>query len=162
MKKIVVFLMCALLCFTLFAIAGCGEQNQGADAIADMKIGSELPVYPNSAFDYKCVAEDGSEYLIRISKISVTLIDKIDASSSDPITGMFYPYKYSVAVSGTTSPEHAGRKFYIYFSFASGTTYSNDTPECAVNADGTLSWNMIWNGTELSTVYFRNILTSDY
>lgn len=77
MKKLFVDLISAVLCFSLFALVGCGKNKATTtETSPDMcEIGYQVDVYPEFAFDYLAQLNEES-YTVHIETITVTLIEK--------------------------------------------------------------------------------------
>lgn len=127
MKKLSIIVILALVCALCFA--GCGEKPTSTLDLSECEIGYEFEVYPNVEFDYKI----NDDFIVHISDIKVTLIEKNEVNTNDILEGEFYPYVAKIEVTGTADPKFSGTSIYISFSNGS------NTPSCkaTITEDGT-------------------------
>ncbi len=112
MKKLSIIVILALVCVLCFA--GCGEEPTSTLDLSECEIGYEFEVYPNVEFNYT-ISDD---FIVHISDIKVTLIEKNEINANDNIEGYFYPYIIKVEVKGKTDAKHANTDIYIALSTA--------------------------------------------
>ena len=123
MKKMLMSLLCLLMCLSLLA---CTKSNNDtvSDNRADIidlekcEIGYELPTYPNSDFIFK--TEKGE--IVEISNFKVVLTEKNSIIGEEPINHEFILRRYWVTVTfdGKTNPTLAGKKVGISQSISPG------------------------------------------
>lgn len=155
MKKISLVLLSLVICFTLFAFVGCGENTTGnAIDLASLTEGAELSVYPECEFDYKYV-KGNNEYAFHISSISAKLTKKNSIKAGDVIEDNFYRYEITLTASGYTDASLTGQDFYLSLS----TGYTGMTVVCYIDNDGKFNGSKVigFNNQNLPQLTFWNL-----
>ena len=150
MKKFSIFIILIIVC--IFCFAGCVNTPNTASDLGDCNVGYEFEVYPNVEFNYK-ISDD---FIVHISDISVTLVQKNEIKANDTIENIFMPYVVKLEVSGFTTAEHCGTR--IRISFSSITTGL----ECyaTITEDGTFYGDSETSFRNNNTIYFSRIMVS--
>lgn len=158
MKKLLVTLMSAVLCFSLFVFVGCGDSEQFIDKLEDKELGYEIPIYPDYEFDYKIIdeAHNNKEIILHVTDIKITLAAKNVIPANEPISGTFCKYTYRIKAHATTDPSNQGTRLMLWV----GSRFSNETyyaPSSLVNEDGSIEWAGEIKVNYCETICFRSI-----
>ena len=128
MKKFSVLVILMIVC--IFCFAGCVNTPNSPSNLSNYKVGYEFEVYPTVEFNYKI----NDDFVVHISDISVTLVEKNEIKANDTIEGKYSPYTTKLEVSGYTDVKHSGTKIYVYV-YAGPTT--NIVCNATISEDGT-------------------------
>ena len=112
MKRILLYLLCLLICISLSACQTdkdnvASNQSYAID-LEKCEIGYELPVYPNSDFTFQTAQGE----IVEIFNFKVTLKEKNTIITKDPIDQNFMYNRFIIAVTfdGKVDPTLTGKK----------------------------------------------------
>lgn len=155
MKKLFVALISTVLCFSLFAFAGCENNHTQVETpnLSECDIGFQVPIYPSFEFDYQV----NNECLVHISSITMTLVEKNYLQQGELVTGDFQPFVFELNAIGKTEERFAGEKIYIQLQ-AEEQYKTQYFYSAIVNGDGTIAWEELQYGwCSINKLYFFNI-----
>ena len=117
MKKFsIISILVVLTLAFVFCFAGCTntpDTSNDSSALSNYEVGHKFVVYPTVEFNYKI--ED--DFIVHISNISVTLVEKNEVKENDTIEDERYsPFTTKMEVSGYTDVKHSGKHISIWVS----------------------------------------------
>ncbi|MDE6605983.1 MAG: hypothetical protein K2K85_08195 [Clostridia bacterium] len=153
MKKFFVLIVLTIVC--IFCFVGCVNTPDSPNTSTDLgnyEVGYEFEVYPTVEFNYK-INED---FIVHISDISVTLIEKNEIKANDIIENKYYyPYTTKFEVTGNTDAKHSGKQIDIYATSGAANIHCVAT----INDDGSFyGSNECYSLRKSDIIYFINII----
>ncbi|MDE7209496.1 MAG: hypothetical protein K2O31_06390 [Clostridia bacterium] len=151
MKKFFVLIVLTIVC--IFCFVGCVNTPDSPNTSTDLgnyEVGYKLDVYPNIEFNYKI----NDDFIVHISNISVTFVEKNEIKANDTIENSFYPYVTRLEVSGHTNTDHSGKCINIRL-ISDANSYSCNA---TINEDGTFyGYKDLFALRKANTLYFYQI-----
>lgn len=159
MKKMYVVLLSVVICLSCFCFVGCGDKEQAPiDNSANKHVGDQIATYPDCDFNYKCYKTDGSNFVVHISKFSVTLTEINAINPGDTVEGVIYPCAYDIIVVGSADSSLSGTTLTISFRCGYGSTLmSKIIANATIQENGSIQWELQWQATEIDKVYLIDI-----
>lgn len=154
MKKIYFVFILIVIVISLTGCTDIKPHDSTLINLTDFEINSELPIYPECEFNYLYEYND-SKIGFHISSIRVILLEKNVIIPDSDLSGMFYPFAYTIIVAGYTDKALQGKTFLASFS----DTHTGHSVLCTINDDGTFYGESKFYsyGKTYDTLYFKEL-----